>query len=172
MDCAVSSRRVRMCRAFALMLCVVAWLLPAWGMAHAALPREQAALAAASDGNGQDGCDCAYERIGPKVDIGLVAMITFGLIGVLFAMSREWGTSSLRWTCRSSALLTCIAGIALLWWAGSIIYLGYNPRRADASGLGTHWLDILLGTSPKWIVALVLMGVAWPLWRRGEAGPR
>ena len=64
---------------------------------------------------------CAYERIGPKVDIGLVALVSLLVVGLLVAVSREWGTTSQRWTCRTLALLLVGIGLALLWWAGSVV---------------------------------------------------
>ncbi len=59
---------------------------PAAGQAEAATAAEEARCRA-----------CSYERIGHKVDIGLVALVSLLVVGLLVAASREWGTTSQRW---------------------------------------------------------------------------
>lgn len=172
MDCAVKSSKGSWWRGLALVFCAWASLVPACAIAQAPPPPQEAVVAVSEGTAVQASCDCTYQRIGPKVDIALVVLITLALVAVLLAMSREWGTTSQRWTCRSSALLMIIGGTALLWWAGSIIYLGYNPWQDEAAVGEVHWLDTLLGTSPKWVAALVLWGLARPLWRQAERMPR
>ncbi len=113
---------------------------------------------------------CSYERIGPKVDIGLVALVSLLVVGLLIAASREWGSTSQRWTCRTLALLLVGIGLALLWWAGSVVYLGYNPwqemvpRRWLAHLDTAHYLTEVLA-------ALVLIGLAPSIWKRSERLP-
>ncbi|WP_447945309.1 hypothetical protein [Stenotrophomonas indicatrix] len=114
---------------------------------------------------------CTYERIGHKVDIGLVALVSLLVVGLLVAISREWGTTSQRWTCRTMAMLLVGIGVALLWWAGSIIYLGYNPWQEDAAPLDAALASTLLSTSPKWLAAMVLIAFAPALWKRSERLP-
>nr|WP_312965054.1 hypothetical protein [Stenotrophomonas indicatrix] len=114
---------------------------------------------------------CTYERIGQKVDIGLVTVVSLLVVGLLVAISREWGTTSQRWTCRTMALLLVGIGVALLWWAGSIIYLGYNPWQEDAAPLDAALASTLLSTSPKWLAGLLMMGFAPTVWRRSERLP-
>lgn len=114
---------------------------------------------------------CVYERIGHKVDIGLVALVSLMVVALLVAISREWGTTSQRWTCRTMALLLVGLGVALLWWAGSIIYLGYNPWQEEAAPLDAALTSTLLSTSPKWLAGLLMMGFAPTVWRRSERLP-
>ena len=114
---------------------------------------------------------CTYERIGHKVDIGLVTVVSLLVVGLLVAISREWGTTSQRWTCRTMALLLVGIGVALLWWAGSIIYLGYNPWQEDAAPLDAALASTLLSTSPKWLAGLLMIGFAPTVWRRSERLP-
>nr|WP_240431544.1 hypothetical protein [Stenotrophomonas sp. Pemsol] len=114
---------------------------------------------------------CAYERIGPKVDIGLVALVSLLVVGLLVAVSREWGTTSQRWTCRTLALLLVGIGLALSWWAGSVVYLGYNPWQEMAAPVDGSLTSTLLNTSPKWLAALVLVGLAPSIWKRSERLP-
>ncbi|QKW56370.1 hypothetical protein [Stenotrophomonas sp. NA06056] len=114
---------------------------------------------------------CAYERIGHKMDIGLVALVSLLVVALLVAISREWGTTSQRWTCRTMALLLVGLGVALLWWAGSIIYLGYNPWQEDAAPLDSALTSTLLSTSPKWLAAMVLIAFAPAIWKRSERLP-
>jgi hypothetical protein len=112
-----------------------------------------------------------YERIGHKVDIGLVALISLLVVGLLVAVSREWGTTSQRWTCRTLALLLVGVGVALLWWAGSVVYLGYNPWQEMAAPVDGSLTSTLLNTSPKWLAAMVLIGFAPSIWKRSERLP-
>ena len=114
---------------------------------------------------------CTYERIGHKVDIGLVALISLLVVGLLVAVSREWGTTSQRWTCRTLALLLVGVGVALLWWAGSVVYLGYNPWQEMAAPVDGSLTSTLLNTSPKWLAAMVLIGFAPSIWKRSERLP-
>ncbi|QGM01765.1 hypothetical protein FEO89_13945 [Stenotrophomonas maltophilia] len=114
---------------------------------------------------------CTYERIAPKVDVGLVALISLLVVGLLVAVSREWGTTSQRWTCRTLALLLVGFGVALLWWAGSIVYLGYNPWQEMAAPVDGSLTSTLLTTSPKWLAAMVLIGFAPSIWKRSERLP-
>lgn len=114
---------------------------------------------------------CRYERIGPKVDIGLVALVSLLVVGLLVAVSREWGTTSHRWTCRTLALLLAGVGAALLWWAGSIVYLGYNPWQEMTTPTDGSLTATLLNTSPKWLAGLVLIGFAPSIWKRSERLP-
>lgn len=115
---------------------------------------------------------CTYERIGRKVDIGLVALMATLIIGVLFAVSREWGTPSQRWTCRSTALFLSAMGLVFVWRAGSVLYLGYSPWQELPSPVIAGWIDGLLTTSPRWLMALLLMAAAPVIWRRSEQLPR
>lgn len=115
---------------------------------------------------------CSYERIGRKVDIGLVTMMAALLIGVLVAVSREWGTPSQRWTCRSAALFLLGLGTVLAWRAGSVLYLGYNPWQEASAAVDAGWVNGLLTTSPKWLMAVLLIGAAPALWKRSERLPR
>ncbi|WP_182068169.1 hypothetical protein [Stenotrophomonas pavanii] len=114
---------------------------------------------------------CTYERIGHKVDIGLVALVSLLVVGLLVAASREWGTTSQRWTCRALALLLLGISAALLWWAGSILYLGYNPWQEVAAPVDGSLTSTVLNTSPKWLAALVLICVAPAIWKRSERLP-
>jgi hypothetical protein len=75
-----------------------------------------------------------------------------------------------RWTCRTLALLLVGIGVALLWWAGSIVYLGYNPWQEMAAPSMAR-SPTLLSTSPKWLAALVLIGFAPSIWKRSERLP-
>ncbi|RTQ92174.1 MULTISPECIES: hypothetical protein [Stenotrophomonas] len=133
---------------------------PAAGQAEAATAAEEAQCRA-----------CSYERIGHKVDIGLVALVSLLVVGLLVAVSREWGTTSQRWTCRTLALLLVGIGLALLWWAGSVVYLGYNPWQEMAAPVDGSLTSTLLNTSPKWLAALVLIGLAPSIWKRSERLP-
>lgn len=114
---------------------------------------------------------CTYERIGHKVDIGLVALVSLLVVGLLVAASREWGTTSQRWTCRTLALLLVGVGVALLWWAGSVVYLGYNPWQEMAAPVDGSLTSTLLNTLPKWLAALALIGFAPSIWKRSERLP-
>jgi len=115
---------------------------------------------------------CTYERIGRKVDLGLVALMATLIIGVLFAVSREWGTPSQRWTCRSTALFLAAMGLVFVWRAGSVLYLGYSPWQEVQPVVEAGWVDGLLSTSPRWLMALLLMAAAPVIWRRSEQLPR
>ncbi|KAA8996764.1 hypothetical protein FJU31_12400 [Stenotrophomonas cyclobalanopsidis] len=115
---------------------------------------------------------CTYERIGRKVDIGLVALMATLIIGVLFAVSREWGTPSQRWTCRSTALFLAAMGLVFVWRAGSVLYLGYSPWQEVPSLVTAGWVDGLLTTSPRWLMALLLIAAAPLIWKRSEQLPR
>lgn len=115
---------------------------------------------------------CTYERIGRKVDVGLVALMATLIIGVLVSVSREWGTPSQRWTCRSTALFLAAMGLVFVWRAGSVLYLGYSPWQEVPSVVIAGWVDGLLTTSPRWLMALLLMAAAPVIWRRSEQLPR
>jgi hypothetical protein len=114
---------------------------------------------------------CTYARIGYKVDIGLVSLVSLMVVALLVAISREWGTTSQCWTCRTMAVLLVGMGLALLWWAGSIIYLGYNPWQEEAARLEAALTSTLLSTSPKWLAGLLMMGFAPAIWKRSERLP-
>lgn len=114
-----------------IMVTLLAVLLPFAALAQPAAGQAEGAEAATAAEEAQCRA-CTYERIGPKVDIGLVALVSLLVVGLLIAASREWGTTSQRWTCRTLALLLVGIGAALLWWAGSILYLGYNPGRSSS----------------------------------------
>ncbi|MNT71311.1 hypothetical protein D3C72_2097850 [compost metagenome] len=105
------------------------------------------------------------------MDIGLVALVSLMVVALLVAISREWGTTSQRWTCRTMAVLLVGMGLALLWWAGSIIYLGYNPWQEEAARLEAALTSTLLSTSPKWLAGLLMMGFAPSIWKRSERLP-
>ncbi|HEL3778065.1 hypothetical protein [Stenotrophomonas forensis] len=167
----VAARRNRTLFRWMMML-LLAVLMPFAALAQsapaAAGQAEGAEVAIAAE---EAGCRaCAYERIGPKVDVGLVALISLLLVGLLVAISREWGTPSQRWTCRTLALMVVGVGVALLWWVGSIVYLGYNPWQEGAVADGSL-TSTLLNTSPKWLAALVLIGFAPSIWKRSERMP-
>ncbi len=104
-----------------------ALLMPFTVMGQAAPPAAQPAVDTAVAAEEAECRACTYERIGRKVDIGLVALMATLIIGVLFAVSREWGTSSQRWTCRSTALFLAAMGLVFVRRAGSVLYLGYSP---------------------------------------------
>jgi len=140
---------------------------PASGPAGASV--EASAATAAED----EACRaCTYERFGPKVDIGLVALVSLLVVGLLVAVSREWGTTSQRWTFRTTALLLVAIGVALLWWAGSILYLGYNPWQEAAAAADGSLASSVLSTSPKWLAGLLMIGFAPSIWKRSERLPR
>jgi len=153
-----------------IMVTLLAVLLPFAALAQPEAGQAEGAEAATAAEEAQ--CRAwTYERIGPKVDIGLVALVSLLVVGLLIAASREWGTTSQRWTCRTLALLLVGIGAALLWWAGSILYLGYNPWQEQlAPGDGSLGAT-LLSTSPKWLAALVLIGFAPSIWKRSERLP-
>lgn len=109
-----------------IMVTLLAVLMPFAALAQPAAGQADGAEAATAAEEAQCRA-CSYERIGPKIDIGLVALVSLLVVGLLIAASREWGTTSQRWTCRTLALLLVGIGLALLWWAGSVVYLGYNP---------------------------------------------
>ena len=149
-----------------------ALLMPFTVMGQAAPPAAQPAVDTAVAAEEAECRACTYERIGRKVDIGLVALMATLIIGVLFAVSREWGTPSQRWTCRSTALFLAAMGLVFVWRAGSVLYLGYSPWQEVPSLVIAGWVDGLLTTSPRWLMALLLMAAAPLIWRRSEQLPR
>jgi hypothetical protein len=153
------------------MMVLLAVLLPFAALAQPAAGQADGAEAATTATEEAQCRACAYERIGPKVDIGLVALISLLVVGLLVAVSREWGTTSQRWTCRTLALLLVGVGVALLWWAGSVVYLGYNPWQEMAAPVDGSLTSTLLNTSPKWLAAMVLIGLAPSIWKRSERLP-
>lgn len=153
------------------MMVLLAVLLPFAALAQPAAGQADGAEAATTATEEAQCRACAYERIGPKVDIGLVALISLLVVGLLVAVSREWGTTSQRWTCRTLALLLVGIGLALLWWAGSVVYLGYNPWQEMAAPVDGSLTSTLLTTSPKWLAAMVLIGFAPSIWKRSERLP-
>lgn len=153
-----------------IMVTLLAVLLPFAALAQPAAGQPDGAEAATAAEEAQCRA-CSYERIGPKVDIGLVALVSLLVVGLLIAASREWGTTSQRWTCRTLALLLVGIGAALLWWAGSILYLGYNPWQEQLAPSDGSLGSTLLSTSPKWLAALVLIGLAPSIWKRSERLP-
>ena len=153
-----------------IMVTLLAVLLPFAALAQPAAGQAEGAEAATAAEEAQCRA-CTYERIGPKVDIGLVALVSLLVVGLLIAASREWGSTSQRWTCRTLALLLVGIGAALLWWAGSILYLGYNPWQEQLAPSDGSLGSTLLSTSPKWLAALVLIGLAPSIWKRSERLP-
>ncbi|WP_329953036.1 MULTISPECIES: hypothetical protein [Stenotrophomonas] len=153
-----------------IMVTLLAVLLPFAALAQPAAGQGDGAEAGTAAEEAQCRA-CAYERIGPKVDIGLVALVSLLVVGLLVAVSREWGTTSQRWTCRTLSLLLVGIGAALLWWAGSILYLGYNPWQEQLAPSDGSLGSTLLSTSPKWLAALVLIGLAPSIWKRSERLP-
>lgn len=153
-----------------IMVTLLAVLLPFAALAQPAAGQAEGAEAATAAEEAQCRA-CTYERIGPKVDIGLVALVSLLVVGLLIATSREWATTSQRWTCRTLALLLVGIGAALLWWAGSILYLGYNPWQEQLVPSDGSLGSTLLSTSPKWLAALVLIGFAPSIWKRSERLP-
>ncbi len=154
------------------MMVLLAVLLPFAALAQPAAGQADITENATTTATEEAQCRaCTYERIGPKVDIGLVALISLLVVGLLVAVSREWGTTSQRWTCRTLALLLVGFGVALLWWAGSIVYLGYNPWQEMAAPVDGSLTSTLLTTSPKWLAAMVLIGFAPSIWKRSERLP-
>lgn len=149
-----------------------ALLMPFTVMGQAAPPAAQPAVDTAVAAEEAECRACTYERIGRRVDIGLVALMATLIIGVLFAVSREWGTPSQRWTCRSTALFLAAMGLVFVWRAGSVLYLGYSPWQEVPSLVIAGWVDGLLTTSPRWLMALLLMAAAPLIWRRSEQLPR
>ena len=149
-----------------------ALLMPFTVMGQAAPPAAQPAVDTAVAAEEAECRACTYERIGRKVDIGLVALMATLIIGVLFAVSREWGTPSQRWTCRSTALFLAAMGLVFVWRAGSVLYLGYSPWQEVPSLVIAGWVDGLLTTSPRWLMALLLMAAAPLIWKRSEQLPR
>lgn len=149
-----------------------ALLMPFTVMGQAAPPAAQPAVDTAVAAEEAECRACTYERIGRKVDIGLVALMATLIIGVLFAVSREWRTPSQRWTCRSTALFLAAMGLVFVWRAGSVLYLGYSPWQEVPSLVIAGWVDGLLTTSPRWLMALLLMAAAPLVWRRSEQLPR
>ena len=149
-----------------------ALLMPFTVMGQAAPPAAQPAVDTAVAAEEAECRACTYERIGRKVDIGLVALMATLIIGVLFAVSREWGTPSQRWTCRSTAFFLAAMGLVFVWRAGSVLYLGYSPWQEVPSLVIAGWVDGLLTTSPRWLMALLLMAAAPLIWRRSEQLPR
>lgn len=151
---------------------VLALLLPFTGLAQSSPPAAVPATEAATASEEAKCRACSYERVGRKVDIALVVLIAVSLVSVLVALSREWGTTSQRWTCRSLALFMLAVGAVLLWRTGSVLYLGYNPWQEDAAAVDAGWATALLSTSPKWLMAVLLIGAAPTLWKRSERLPR
>lgn len=149
-----------------------ALLMPFTVVGQATPPAGQPAVDTAVAAEEAECRACTYERIGRKVDIGLVALMATLIIGVLFAVSREWGTPSQRWTCRSTALFLSAMGLVFVWRAGSVLYLGYSPWQELPPLVNAGWVDGLLTTSPRWLMALLLMGAAPVIWRRSEQLPR
>lgn len=149
-----------------------ALLMPFTVMGQTAPPAAQPAVDTAVAAEEAECRACTYERIGRKVDIGLVALMATLIIGVLFAVSREWGTPSQRWTCRSTALFLAAMGLVFVWRAGSVLYLGYSPWQEVPSLVIAGWVDGLLTTSPRWLMALLLMAAAPLIWKRSEQLPR
>ena len=152
-------------------------LLPFTGMAQSSPPAQvpatgEAASQVSAAANEGECRACGYERVGRKIDIALVVLIAVSLVSVLVALSREWGTTSQRWTCRSLALFMLAVGAVLLWRTGSVLYLGYNPWQEDAAAVDAGWATALLSTSPKWLMAVLLIGSAPTLWKRSERLPR
>ncbi|WP_244152934.1 hypothetical protein [Stenotrophomonas pavanii] len=153
-----------------IMVTLLAVLLPFAALAQPAAGQADGAEAATAAEEARCRA-CTYERIGHKVDIGLVALVSLLVVGLLVAASREWGTTSQRWTCRTLALLLLGISAALLWWAGSILYLGYNPWQEVAAPVDGSLTSTVLNTSPKWLAALVLICVAPAIWKRSERLP-
>lgn len=153
-----------------MMVTLLAVLMPFAALAQPAAGQADGAEGAAAAQEAQCRA-CTHERIRPKVDIGLVALVSLLVVGLLVAASREWGTTSQRWTCRTLALLLSGIGAALLWWAGSIIYLGYNPWQEQFAPSNGSLSSTLLSTSPKWLAALVMIGFAPSIWKRSERLP-
>jgi len=153
-----------------IMVTLLAVLLPFAALAQPAAGQADGAEAATAAEEARCRA-CTYDRIGHKVDIGLVALVSLLVVGLLVAASREWGTTSQRWTCRTLALLLLGISGALLWWAGSILYLGYNPWQEVAAPVDGSLTSTVLNTSPKWLAALVLIGVAPAIWKRSERLP-
>lgn len=153
-----------------MMMTLLAVLMPFAALAQPAAGQADAAdaVTAAEEAHCRG---CTYERIGHKVDIGLVALVSLLMVGLLIAASREWGTTSQRWSCRTLALLLVGIGVVLLWWAGSIVYLGYNPWQEQLAPSDGSLGTTLLSTSPKWLAALVLIAVAPSIWKRSERLP-
>jgi hypothetical protein len=125
-----------------IMVTLLAVLMPFAALAQPAAGQADGAEAATAAEEAQCRA-CSYERIGPKIDIGLVALVSL-LVGV---------------------------GVALLWWAGSVVYLGYNPWQDMAAPVDGSLTSTLLTTSPKWLAALVLIGFAPSIWKRSERLP-
>lgn len=165
----VAARRNRMLFRW-IMMTLLAILMPFAAAAQSAAGQADGAEAVTATEEAQCRA-CSYERIGPKVDIGLVALVSLLVVGLLVAVSREWGTASQRWTCRTLALLLVGIGAALLWWAGSVVYLGYNPWQEVAAPVDGSFTSTLLNTSPKWLAALVLIGFAPSIWKRSVRLP-
>ncbi|MHC1651738.1 hypothetical protein ACODUL_00335 [Stenotrophomonas maltophilia] len=89
-----------------------ALLMPFTVMGQVAPPAAQPTVGTAVAAEEVECRACTYERIGRKVDIGLVAVMATLIIGVLFAVCR--GTPSQRWTCRSTALLLAAMGLTFV----------------------------------------------------------
>ncbi|HDS1531389.1 TPA: hypothetical protein QEK88_001220 [Stenotrophomonas maltophilia] len=153
-----------------IMVTLLAVLMPFAALAQPAAGQADGAEAATAAEEAQCRA-CSYERIGHKVDVALVALVSLLVVGLLIAVSREWGTTSQRWTCRTLALLLVGISVALLWWAGSVVYLGYNPWQEMAAPVDGSLTSTLLSTSPKWLAAMVLIGFAPSIWKRSERLP-
>ena len=149
-----------------------ALLIPFTVVAQASPPAAQPAADTAVAAEDAQCRACTYERIGHKVDIGLVALMATLIIGMLVAVSREWGTPSQRWTCRSTALFLVAMGLVFVWRAGSVLYLGYSPWQEVPSVTEAGWVNRLLTTSPRWLMALLLIAAAPLIWKRSERLPR
>ena len=151
---------------------VLALLLPFTGLAQSSPPDAVPATEAATASEEAKCRACSYERIGRKVDIALVAVMAALIIGMLVAVSREWGTPSQRWTCRSTALFLAAMGLVFVWRAGSVLYLGYSPWQEVPPVVEAGWVNGLLTTSPRWLMALLLIAAAPLIWKRSERLPR
>ncbi len=113
---------------------------------------------------------CSYERIGPKVDIGLACTGVAAGGGSADRSVAGMGQHVAALDRRTLALLLVGIGLALLWWAGSVVYLGYNPWQ-EMAALSVARSPRHCSLPPKWLAALVLIGFAPSIWKRSERPP-